>query len=417
MICDKTYVEKADGRSGGVGTESQIISPKLYEDNSATQTKFAAVCTELDGGGKAYVPVYYKGRIYFDFTSPDRAEAQYEELLRWLLDKPRYAKPKLGSIPASIANPEASGTVTSSRARRAEEALRQGQGNAVGFLRDYVDAAVAELPSYKLALQKGEEHDDGVVRTFEALRPYSTEFQGVVSTLTRYSSSAAEFDVVLGGLERAAAFMYRPPDVHSWNSGDYDAYKVFTHDLFLSTFALALKEQRFDLAQAQVQRAYMIQREDRERDGRASSDFPVFCDLPNSLERRNARLKAQHLSLHADFIKGWYQGHALSFEDIMQADFVLWVISIIRQLQDRAGRWYPITLVFAGLRFAPFEVFVRSESKGYFTRFSQVLGVKGVSELKELLTSYEAEQGGIRFGYHHLSPVRLANVANLGTLA
>src|SRR6185295_5935405 len=30
MICDQLYAEKADGRKGGVGTESQIISPEVY---------------------------------------------------------------------------------------------------------------------------------------------------------------------------------------------------------------------------------------------------------------------------------------------------------------------------------------------------------------------------------------------------
>lgn len=30
LVCDRTYVDKADGRSGGVGTEAQIISAEIY---------------------------------------------------------------------------------------------------------------------------------------------------------------------------------------------------------------------------------------------------------------------------------------------------------------------------------------------------------------------------------------------------
>ena len=30
IVCDRIYAEKADGRSGGVGTETQIISPEIY---------------------------------------------------------------------------------------------------------------------------------------------------------------------------------------------------------------------------------------------------------------------------------------------------------------------------------------------------------------------------------------------------
>ncbi|MEY2195729.1 SEFIR domain-containing protein [Neobacillus sp. BF23-41] len=32
VICDKTYCEKANGRLGGVGTETIIITPSVYKD-------------------------------------------------------------------------------------------------------------------------------------------------------------------------------------------------------------------------------------------------------------------------------------------------------------------------------------------------------------------------------------------------
>ena len=44
IICDRIYAEKADGRSGGVGTETQIISAEIYA--AQDQTKFVAVLPE-----------------------------------------------------------------------------------------------------------------------------------------------------------------------------------------------------------------------------------------------------------------------------------------------------------------------------------------------------------------------------------
>ncbi len=35
LICDKKYAEKADGRSGGVGKETQIITGEIYEKSRA----------------------------------------------------------------------------------------------------------------------------------------------------------------------------------------------------------------------------------------------------------------------------------------------------------------------------------------------------------------------------------------------
>src|SRR5206468_6744780 len=54
LICDRMYAEKADGRSGGVGTETQIISAKVYEKED--QNKFVAVVTENTEEGEAYLP-------------------------------------------------------------------------------------------------------------------------------------------------------------------------------------------------------------------------------------------------------------------------------------------------------------------------------------------------------------------------
>ncbi len=59
IICDRLYVEKkADKRSGGVGKETQIITPEIYE--KADQGKFVAIIAEKDGEGKPYRPIYYK---------------------------------------------------------------------------------------------------------------------------------------------------------------------------------------------------------------------------------------------------------------------------------------------------------------------------------------------------------------------
>ncbi len=56
VVCDSLYAEKADGRKGGVGTETQIISKKVYE--SVEQTKFVPLLRERDESGKPCLPVF-----------------------------------------------------------------------------------------------------------------------------------------------------------------------------------------------------------------------------------------------------------------------------------------------------------------------------------------------------------------------
>lgn len=99
VVSDKTYAEKADNRKGGVGAETQIISPEVYEKTD--QNKFVALVTERDVNGKAYLPTYLRSRIYLDMTE-EKFSANFEELLRWIFDKPSHVKPPLGKVPAFL---------------------------------------------------------------------------------------------------------------------------------------------------------------------------------------------------------------------------------------------------------------------------------------------------------------------------
>lgn len=414
MICDKVYVEKANDRSGGVGTESQIISPELYAKDSSAQNKFAAVVVELDETGKEYVPVFYKGRIHFDFTTSDRSEIHYDELLRWLANKPRYIKPSVGKLPTSILGNIAPTTATGSRAKRAEEALRQGQTNATGLLREYADALVVQMPEHTFVLPDGVEFDDQIVYQVDALRPYVIEFQSLITTLARYDFDARNFETILACLERIAGFMHRPEDVTSWNRLQFDHYKIFVHELFLSMFAVLLKEERFDLAELQLNRAYLI-RSDSNGVGRASKDFWDFQEFPETLEIRNRRLKLNRVSLHADMISEWYKGHAISLDDIMQADFVLWLSPKTRPTPSWYG-WHPVSLVWGSRRYSPFDIFARSESKSFFSKISRLLRVTSADEFKTLLEKIDGGEGALKFDYSRVSSSRLANAENLAVL-
>ena len=93
IVLDKKYTEKANNKSGGVGTETQIISPKIYENVS--QEKFIPIVTERDENGNAYTPTYLESRIYVDFSTQDQFEKSYETLLRNILKRPAFNSQKL----------------------------------------------------------------------------------------------------------------------------------------------------------------------------------------------------------------------------------------------------------------------------------------------------------------------------------
>lgn len=73
-------MEKADNRSGGVGDESAIITPKVY--GNVKQEKFIPVVNEYSEQRQPYLPHYLASRMYADLVEFDRG---YLELLHNIL--------------------------------------------------------------------------------------------------------------------------------------------------------------------------------------------------------------------------------------------------------------------------------------------------------------------------------------------
>jgi hypothetical protein len=162
IISDKTYAEKADGRVGGVGTETQIISKKVYDQQ--IQEKFVAVVTEKDDEGKAYLPTYYKSHIYIDLSEEDRYIENYEKLLRWIFDKPVNVKPELGPRPAFLSEEGNHLSLgTSLLFKRCMDALKLSEPHATGTLNEYCSTVVTNLERFRLVKPEGEV-DDAVVK-------------------------------------------------------------------------------------------------------------------------------------------------------------------------------------------------------------------------------------------------------------
>jgi len=148
LICDKKYAEKTDSRSGGVGTEAQIISPEIYQKQD--QNKFVAVIAEKDENGTPYLPTYYKSRIYIDLSDNEQYTTNFEQILRWIYDKPLYIKPELGTKPPFLDETSAILLGTSSKFSRAIDAIKNSRPYTKGALEDYFETFTKNLERFRI---------------------------------------------------------------------------------------------------------------------------------------------------------------------------------------------------------------------------------------------------------------------------
>lgn len=103
ILLDPLYAQKADDRSGGVGTETQIISSEIY--NNISQNKFVPIVFERGENNKICKPTYLKSRLHFDLTTIEY-EHEYIKLIRHIYGRKTYPEPPLGKKPNWIDSPK-----------------------------------------------------------------------------------------------------------------------------------------------------------------------------------------------------------------------------------------------------------------------------------------------------------------------
>ena len=100
MLLDPIYAKKANARTGGVGTETQIISPEIY--NNTKQEKFIPVVFERDEDGSVAKPSFLNGLLHFDLTNEETYDREFVRLVKRLYGHEVIKKPDLGSRPAWV---------------------------------------------------------------------------------------------------------------------------------------------------------------------------------------------------------------------------------------------------------------------------------------------------------------------------
>jgi len=413
IVCDRVYMQKADERKGGVGVETQIISSEVY--NKVDQSKFVVVVSERDENGNVCLPSYYKSRIYIDLGNSDLYAKNFEQLLRWIYDKPLYIKPDIGKTPTFLSDSQAISLGTTTRFSRALDSVRTNREYAKGALNEYFDTFVENLERFRIKGQEGD-FDDKVMESIEQFIPYRNEVIQLFLALTQYRDNPETHQLLYRFFERLIPFLDRPPNVTTWGEWDFDNFKFIIQELFLYYMASLLKYECFSGVAFMLDQRYYI--EENPRTGSSSMvRFTIFRSHLNSLEHRNKRLQLRRLSLQADLLKQRSAATGFNFRQLMQADFFLYLrdcLDCIRS-QERQ-RWWPDTLVYLNFREDPFEVFARAGSTQYFNRLKLALGINVKQELDPLIQAFKDQKLYIpRWEFESFNPFELLNYEHLAT--
>jgi hypothetical protein len=417
MICDKVYAEKADKRKGGVGTEAQIISRKIYEGTD--QSKFVAVLAARDDIGGPYIPAYYQSRVYIDLSDNNAFLKNFEQLLRWVFDKPLYLKPELGGVPSFLNDKPAISLGTSTVFRRAINAIRNGEEYAQGAIDEYFEVFASNLEVFRIKRDDSGERDfdELVVDSINQLVPYRDEAVEMFSALAQYNQNERTYRQIHRFFEKLIPYTEKQEGRTSWASTEFDNFKFLAHELFLYCVAAFLKNGCYNGIAYLLSHLYFFE-SDYKKDN--VNNFSVFCLLIESLRHRKDRLKLNRLSLQADMLKERSGVANISFRHIMQADFFLYLRGLLDGIRNPDNEmyrwgWWPLTLVYIGHDSRPFEMFSRAQEKEYYENVCTLLGVRDGSELDNLVEAFRS--GKIQVlnfgGWSRFNPILLMNYDRL----
>lgn len=402
ILSDKKYAERANDREGGVGTETTIISPEMY--SKVETRKFALGVCQRDDQGQPYLPTYYKGRIYFDFSDESKYVDEFEKMLRWVHDKHAEERPTTyGPTPSFLLEKTGVDLGTNMYARRTMEAFRTGKAHAIGSLSEYLEMLAKHLDRLRITRDENRNFDDQVVESFELFKPYRDEFIEVLNVAIRQTQPGTLGDVLHNFFEQIIPYTERPNEQQgSWYSDAFDNYRLICRELFLVTNALALKTHRFDISHTLLNRDYYS----TAVPGPVMHSFGVLARSVESMDRRKQRLQSRRANLVADLLLERTNGTSLSRDELLQADFFLYF-----KAHRKDDRWHPATHVFAGGLHKPFEIFARASSDAYWRQVAALLDADDLEKFKADVKSMR-QYGD---GFNATSVELLTNIDQLST--
>lgn len=380
VVCDGVYQIKADNRKGGVGTETQLISKEVYE--STGQEKFIPIIREYDTSKKPCIPHYMASRIYIDLSSDEKFEENYQKLIRNLYNKPLLKRPSLGTPPAYVVEEEQTTLKTSHKVIEIKNALLNDSRSANGLIFDYLDAFITTLEDFRLSGGSVSDFDDRVVETIEKMLPLRDDFIDFVFTVFKYQDSV-DLEKFQNFFEKLIPFCYRPENVQTYTDIDYDNYKFFIYELILNFVAILLHLKRYKEFTYFINSQYFYHHPSS--DELTYNGIEIFHRYSRTLDEiRNKRLNLRRVSVTADLIKEHSTRKDISFDEIKQADLILYYVT---ELHGSRFAWFPRTSVY-NLRGGSVELFDKMISLQYFEKIKGLFDVQNVQQLKKLIAEY-----------------------------
>jgi hypothetical protein len=410
IILDKKYAYKADKRSGGVGTETQIISPQVY--TNVSQEKFIPIVSEKDDKGKAFVPTYLEGRIYIDLSEPNHYEQNYEALLRNIYQRPAYNKPKLGKAPTYLFEENQITYRTTSILRSFDNQIDKNPKKANSLIRDFLEEFFQNLKSYSIA---NINHDEIIIgkEVFEKITSYTPLRNDFISFFDKLTNAEIHFDIdiVIKFLEKLPVLLYPQDNKGSWSDYEFDNFRFYIHELFLYLITIGIKNENYKFVAELLYSSYFIYNKyDYKNEPQSFHKFNHNC---GSINRYYNQIYSQKFFNPAADLMIKRIPENFTMDIFVEADLLCHYVGVLNNID-----WFPITYVYKTR--GKFELFNRLVSARHFEKTKLLYNVQNVKELQDKLLEIKTNDKNpdrMRYSNSFDTVINIYKMINIETIA
>lgn len=409
IICDKSYTEKANSRSGGVGDETIIISPEIY--GKVRQEKFIPVIFESDENGNAYCPTYINSRIYIDLSTEDnRYEEEYEKLIRNIYEKPIYKKPALGTKPEWLEDESIDFSPIRDTIKQIKGFTGGNQSKSDYLIRKACEQLISIAKEYSIG--ECDNFEAELNRTIDSMKIYRDIFIDLLDSLILTGLPIA--NTVTALFEKLYNDLHDSEGKNNYYKSNFEEFDFLIWELYISTTAILLYNEKYTELYDILTYTYFL-KENYNSNKLIASNYTNFRAYCRTLEEQSS--KPRLITYMGDKLIKRERKPIITKSSISNADLVLYQMYPLLNIDSSNGHgyWFPITYIY---HCYPQNIWIKMQSKHYCEKIKYLFGANNIKELKDIVSksTYDREMhhsNSFYSAYSILSSIKIDDIGSV----
>ncbi len=390
MLLDPIYAEKADSHAGGVGTETQIISAKVYQE--VTQDKFIPVVMKRNENGAVCKPTYLQGRLHFDLSSPEEYDTTYQRLVKTLFGEEIYVKPALGKKPDWVDKPISSApkSFVIYDSLKSIQSTKVKTASFAAYLRDISSKLIRLTQDNQSSSIKKNEY----ITLYDSSKEIKLEFLLLLKNSYYVDDSYNGISEFFEETENA---------ISQLNTISCEAIMIRIHEMFLYTIAFYIKNKDYAAIGYLLGKTYFNM--NRYQAESNAEGFNMFYsgtnhkNLDNAINERDNKKYITGTGLH------WIETLSDDFcskEQFILADLICFNYSIYGKYFLSGWRWFPITYIYDNEYNSSLTLIGKKLiSREFVQEILPLFGFENIDEFIEKVKSVESAPRGTYQEYRY----------------